>query len=200
MSVDLSTMIAPDSDQLDAVDLLSGPRTFAIEKVSGGNAEQPINIKLAEFPRPWRPGKSMRRVLVAAWGPDGNSYVGRRVKLYCDTAVQFGGQKVGGTRIAALSHITKPQTVPLLVSRGKSATFTVAPLPDDEPTSAPAVSDDTLAELVGMFRRKGVPEDKWLAGVMHYAGGSASSLDAITEEQARKVLAELKKRPDPEGE
>lgn len=128
--MDLTDTIAPKSDQLDAVDLLSGPRTFTIQSVSKGNAEQPVQITLAEFPRVWRPGKSMRRVLVAAWGPDASTYTGRFVTLYCDPDVKFGGEKVGGTRISHLSQLKddKPLSVPLLVSRGKSAMFTVQPL------------------------------------------------------------------------
>lgn len=126
--MDLTDTIAPTSDQLDAVDLLSGPRTFTIERVSKGNAEQPVNIALFGFPRPWRPGKSMRRVLVACWGPDASKYAGRRVTLYCDLEVRFGGQAVGGTRVSHLSHLDKPKPVPLLVSRGKSAMFMVRPL------------------------------------------------------------------------
>ncbi|MFI6304330.1 hypothetical protein ACIBCH_20865 [Amycolatopsis thailandensis] len=126
--MDLTDTIAPTSDQLDAVDLLSGPRTFTIDSISKGNAEQPVNIKLVEFPRVWRPGKSMRRVLVACWGADGSKYVGRRVTLYCDPKVQFGGQAVGGTRISHLSHLDRKKQVPLLVTRGKSAIFVVEPL------------------------------------------------------------------------
>ena len=49
--MNLTDSIAPKSDQLDAVDLLSGPRTFTIERVSTHNAEQPFNFHLAEFPR-----------------------------------------------------------------------------------------------------------------------------------------------------
>ena len=139
--MDLSDTIAPTSDQLDAVDLLGGERIFTVERVSAGNTEQPVNIHLAEFPRPWRPGKSMRRVLVACWGPDASQYVGRRVTLYCDPNVTFGKDRVGGTRIRALSHIDKPRHIPLLVSRGKSATFTVQPLPD------PAPVDPRIASL-----------------------------------------------------
>lgn len=131
--MDLSQTIAPTSDQLDACDLLSGPRVFTVAEVSKGNAEQPVNIRLAEFPRVWRPGKSMRRVLVAAWGPDASRYVGRRVRLYCDDKVMFGGQAVGGTRISHLSDIDKPVRVPLLVTRGKSAIFVVDPLVEEAP-------------------------------------------------------------------
>lgn len=128
--MDISDTLAPTSDQLDAVDLLGGPQTFTITKVSKGNAEQPVNIHLAEFPRVWRPGKSMRRVLAACWGTDASVYVGRRVTLYCDESVRFGNDVVGGTRISHLSHIDKPKSIPLLISRGKSATYKVQPLPD----------------------------------------------------------------------
>ena len=127
--MDLTESIAPKSDQLDAIDLISGPRTFTIEKVTTHNAEQPFNFHLLEFPRVWRPGKSMRRVIVAAWGSTADKYVGQRVTLYCDPAVDFGGVAVGGTRISHMSGITEPLKVLLLIKRGKSAIFTVHPLP-----------------------------------------------------------------------
>lgn len=135
MDLDMTDSLAPKSDQLDAVDLLGGPRTFTIEKVSRHNAEQPFNFHLAEFPRVWRPGKSMRRVIATAWGPDASKYPGQRVTLFCDPSVQFGGDLVGGTRISHMTGIDKPLKVPLLIKRGKSATFTVQPLRD---ATAPA--------------------------------------------------------------
>lgn len=135
--MDISYTLAPDSQQLDAVDLLGGPRVFTIESVSKGPADQPVQIHLAEFPRPWRPGKSMRRILVACWGPDASKYVGRSVRLYCDETVRFGSERVGGTRVSHLSHIDKPQQVPLLISRGKSAIYTVEPLTDAPVITAP---------------------------------------------------------------
>ena len=139
--LDMTESLAPRSDQLDAVDLLGGPRTFTIESVSKGNPEQPFNFHLAEFPRVWRPGKSMRRVIVAAWGGKTSAYVGQRVTLYCDPSVQFGGDTVGGTRISHMSGLDKPLKVPLLIKRGKSAMFTVQPLKDE-----PKPARDFLAE------------------------------------------------------
>jgi hypothetical protein len=130
MDLDMTESLAPKSDQLDAIDLITGPRTFTIESVSKGNPDQPFNFHLAEFPRVWRPGKSMRRVIVAAWGGKTSAYVGQRVTLYCDPSVQFGGDTVGGTRISHMSGIDKPLKVPLLIKRGKSAMFTVQPLKD----------------------------------------------------------------------
>jgi hypothetical protein len=40
--MDISDTLAPNSDQLDAVDLIGGPRTFTITDVTKGNAEQPV--------------------------------------------------------------------------------------------------------------------------------------------------------------
>lgn len=134
--MDITETLAPTSDQLDAVDLLGGPRIFTVTETSRGNAEQPVNVHLAEFPRVWRPGKSMRRVLAACWGTDSKQWTGRKVELYCDPDVMFGKDKVGGTRISRLSHIDGPKRIPLLVSRGKAASFTVQPLPVD---AAPSV-------------------------------------------------------------
>ena len=143
MTFDITETLAPNSDQLDAVDLLGKPQTFTIADVSKGNAEQPVNVHLAEFPRPWRPGKSMRRVLAACWGVEASEWVGRRVELFCDTDVVFGGKAVGGTRIKRISHIDKAQKIPLLVTRGKSAIYVVDPLPD---APAPSRADVLKAE------------------------------------------------------
>jgi len=140
--MDMTASIAAKSDQLDAVDLLSGPQTFTIERVSEHNAEQPFNFHLADFPRVWRPGKSMRRVIVAAWGGKVANYVGKSLTLYCDPSVEFGGAAVGGTRISHMTGIDKPLKVPLLIKKGRGAVFTVQPLKE----AAPAPARDWLAE------------------------------------------------------
>ncbi|MEZ2373098.1 hypothetical protein [Arthrobacter sp. RCC_34] len=125
--MDITESLAPKSDQLDAVELVT-PRTFTIEKVTPNNAEQPWNFHLAGFPRPWRPAKSMLRVIAKAWGTDATKYAGRSVTLFCDPTVQFGGQAVGGVRISHMSHIDGPLKMPLLIKRGKSAIYVVEPL------------------------------------------------------------------------
>jgi hypothetical protein len=157
--MNIEDTLAPTSDQLDAVDLLGGPRTFTISDVSRGNAEQPVNVHLAEFPRVWRPGKSMRRVLAACWGPEASEWVGRRVTLYCDEKVTFGNDVVGGTRISHLSHLEKAKKIPLLVKRGKSATFTVQPLAEaaapPEPTAEEVAACTDVDELKAMWKRSG---------------------------------------------
>lgn len=182
--MDLTDSIAPKSDQLDAVDLLSGPRTFTIEKVSKNNVEQPFNFHLTEFPRVWRPGKSMRRVIVAAWGPDASKYVGQRITLYCDNTVQFGGEAVGGSRISHMSGIDKPLRVPLLIKRGKSSIFTVQPLaaePQPAPVSAPdwAAEADLIAGNVDALRA--------LWNAARTAGADQATLDHIQAQAAQRT-------------
>jgi hypothetical protein len=148
--MDISGTVQTDSDQLDAIDLqMSGPRTFTITKVSKGKADQPVQISLAEFPRVWRPGKSMRRVLVAAWSPDASTYVGRRVTLYCDPNVRFGSDLVGGTRISNMTDLPggKRLSISLPISRGKSAMFTVEPLADATPAQTANPNAELLAEI-----------------------------------------------------
>ena len=125
--MDMTESVIPKSDQLDAVDLLTGPRTFTIERVSENAGAQPFNFHLEGFPRVWRPGKSMRRVIIAAWGAKRSAYPGHRVTLFCDLTVQFSGVAVGGTRISHMSGIDKPLNVPVLAGR-KGAIFTVLPL------------------------------------------------------------------------
>lgn len=130
--MDISETIVPKSDQLNAEDLLTGPRTFTVAEVKKGSAEQPVDIHLIEFPgRPFRPSKTVRRILVNAWGPEASAYVGRRMTLYRDPNVKFGGMDVGGIRVSHLSHIDKPISVALTVSRGKRQPYTVQPLKDD---------------------------------------------------------------------
>lgn len=146
--MNLTDSIAPKSDQLDAIELVSGPRTFTIEKVSANSPDQPFNFHLKELDRVWRPGKSMRRVIVAAWGAEASAYVGQQVTLYCDPTVRFGNDITGGTRISHMTGIDKPLKVSLMVSRGKFSMFTVLPL---EKPSAPSQADTTgrdwIAEL-----------------------------------------------------
>jgi hypothetical protein len=145
--MNIAETTAPKSDQQNFDDYVGGPKTVTVSEVKAGNAEQPVEIHLAEFPgRPFKPSKSMRRVLVACWGSDSSAYVGRTMTLYGDPEVRFGGAAVGGIRIAALSDLKSAMTVALTVTRGKRSPFTVQPLsapqePKDES------GRDWLAEL-----------------------------------------------------
>jgi hypothetical protein len=137
--MNLSTTIIPKSDQLNADDLIAGPRTITIIAVEAGSTEQPVLIRYeGDNGRPYKPGKSMRRVLVAMWGSDGSAYVGRRLTLYCDKTVTFGPDTTGGIRISHASDIAEPIEIALTVKRGKRKPFRVEPMPATQARSASA--------------------------------------------------------------
>jgi len=130
--MDMTTSIVPKSDQLNADDLMAGSVTVTIADVKQGSAEQPVDVVLVEYPgRAYRPSKSMRRVMVNAWGPDTTVYKGRGLTLYRNPDITFGREKVGGIEISHLSHIDEPKTVALTKTRGKREGFTVQPLVRD---------------------------------------------------------------------
>lgn len=126
---DLRPTIIPRSDQLNSDDLIGRNLTIKITGVSVKLDEMPVSISFeGDGGKPYKPGKSMRRVLVYAWGPDGNQYIGRSLTLYRDDKVQFGGLAVGGLRISHMSDIKAPMTMALTVSRANKKPFTVQPL------------------------------------------------------------------------
>ena len=129
--VDMTQTIAPKSNQLTADDLLAGPRTLTITRVTGneGNADQPVNIFYEnDGGLPFRPCKSMRRVMVAVWGADASKYVGNSMTVYRDPKVKWGGMEVGGIRISHMTGIDKPQTMALTATRGAKKAYKVNPL------------------------------------------------------------------------
>ncbi|HKR17626.1 hypothetical protein [Rhizorhapis sp.] len=127
---DMSPVIVPRSDQISADDLIAGPLTIRIGDVDiRPGTEQPVTIHYdGDNGRPWKPCKSMCRVLVAAWGPDAKLYVGRSVTLYRDPTVKWGGMEVGGIRISHMSHIDRDMVMALTATRGKRTPHTVKPL------------------------------------------------------------------------
>jgi hypothetical protein len=128
--MDLTESIAPRSDQVNADDLIAGPITYTIREVIQGKAESPFDFLLVETDRAYRPSKTMRRVIVNAWGPEAANYAGRRLTLYREPSIKFGGQTVGGIRISHMSNIDSRVEVLAQVTRGKREKFTVDPLPE----------------------------------------------------------------------
>ena len=127
---DMGQAIIPKSDQLNADDLLTGPKTIKITGVTvRGGQEQPVAISYeGDDGKPYKACKSMCRVLVSAWGADSVQYVGRSLTLYCDPKVKWGGMEVGGLRISHMSHIDSALTMALTVTRANKKPFTVKPI------------------------------------------------------------------------
>lgn len=154
---DISATLVSNSTQLDNVDLLGGARVFTITGVTmNEGAEQPLSIALAEYPRPWKPGVTMRRLLSEMWGAESDVWIGRKVRLFRDDKVTFGPQATGGTRISHASHLDKKVEVTLPISKGKFGKFVVEPLKDDAQQAPAESTADRAAKAVDWFAGKNV--------------------------------------------
>lgn len=147
--LDLRDTVVPKSDQLNADDLVGGPRTIRVTKVSkAGNAEQPIAIDYeGSNGRPYKPCKTMRRLLVELWGFDGEKFVGRSMTLVRDPQVKWGGVEVGGIRISHMSDIPADTQTSVTLTKGKRAPFKVLKLEAStaKPPARPTVRTITKA-------------------------------------------------------
>jgi hypothetical protein len=128
MSIEnMSKTVEPKSDQLNADDLIAGSITVTVSAITdGASPDQPVDLHIGYEGRPYKPCKSMRRVLIACWGNNGHDWVGKSMTLYNDPSVRFGGSSVGGIRISHLSDIGAAEKRLLLTTtRSKRAEYIV---------------------------------------------------------------------------
>lgn len=204
----LRDTIVPRSDQLNAEQLLAGPITITVTGVRRGDtAEQPVIIDHdQDHDRPYKPCKTMRKVLVALWGDDGRAWIGRSMVLFNDPAVKFGGIMVGGIRISHLTHVERDTTLQLAATKGKKAAHLIKRLvladggddlacarqrlqtaADNGMPALQAAWTATPKRLQSLIGRDGLAELKYRAEkaaaerkvVDHPAESSASTLDAL---------------------
>ena len=188
---DLSDTIAAKSQQLNADDLLVESRTIKIRAVKRGSGqEQPIAVYYeGDDNKPWYPCKGMRRVMVDAWGPKGDSYVGKSMTLFRDPRVKYGGIEVGGIRISHMSDLPRDRlkdgefTVAIAETRGARKPYTVRPL---QVRQAPARSEPA-ADLEALKQRARSASQQ---GTETFRGFWTESL---TKEQRQALADELPK-------
>lgn len=135
--LDMSQFTAPKSDQINADDLIGGPLTITVTRVAANESspEQPVTVCYeGDGGRPYKPCKSMRRVMMLIWGTKGSDYVGKSMTLYRDPKVQFGGMQLGGIRISHMTDIPVEKMsqgvaqLSLTMTRGKRAPYVVKEL------------------------------------------------------------------------
>jgi len=149
----LRDTIAPKSDRVNADDFMAGPETVTITAVKRGDADTPVAVHI-EGRKPYYPCKSMRRVLISAWGDNGADWVGKSMTLFTDPSVKFGGVAVGGIRISHLSHIERDLALSLTATRGKRTPYTVRKLAvtQSAPVPAAAYPEKQFAEQLPKMR------------------------------------------------
>jgi hypothetical protein len=136
--VDVAAACAPKSDQLNTDDLINTTKTIKITAVKAGNAEQKIIVNFeGDNGKPWKPCKSMIRVMRSLWGDTAATWVGHSLTLYNDPEVKYGGVKVGGIRISHATGIDKEVILALTATKGQRKPYQVKPLVIAANTPAP---------------------------------------------------------------
>lgn len=149
--IDLRKTIEPKSDQLNADDLMDATKEITVTDVRlHGSEDQPVSIHYeGDDGRPYKPCKSMRRVLIACWGGQGESWIGKSIRLYADPEVKFGVQKVGGIRISHLTDIGKTRSLMLTITRARRREYTVEPM---EAPSRKPLNDELFNEKLPLIK------------------------------------------------
>lgn len=206
--MDMSQTVAPKSDQLNADDLIGGPRTITITRVTAAQdtPDQPVAMYFdGDNGKPYKPCKTMRRVFITVWGADAKEYAGRSLTIYRDPDVAFGGMKVGGVRISHMSHMQNDMTFAVTITKAKRAPYTVRRLVVQErPKPAPEPVGMTAEEAVTLARNAaGLGKDHFLAWYNSPQGKDARATNALapimTELQAAVANADAAKAEDPFG-
>ncbi len=175
---DLRSTIVPKSDQLNAEQLLGGPMTITVTDVRTGSGEdQPVSIHYeADNGRPYKPCKTMRKVLILAWGHDARGWIGKSMTLFNDPSVKFGGMDVGGIRISHMSGLPKDIHVSLTATKGKKAPHAIKRL-----DMGPALGD-VLGAIASATNK----------ATMDAAKGLAAQLVATSDVEAAQVAYRAK--------
>jgi hypothetical protein len=186
----LRDTIIPKSDQLNSEQLLYGPLTITVTSVARGSDDQPIIVHYRnENGRPYKPCKSMRKVLIFAWGEDGNQWIGRSMTLFNDLSVKWAGVAVGGIRISHMTHIDREISLQLTATRGKKEPFIIkmlTPPADDRVEKFRAAltkkAGEGLAAIVDAWGK--TPDDiKAALGGDFYKDVTADITADVTEEE-----------------
>ncbi|MBA4754591.1 MAG: hypothetical protein H2050_07155 [Sphingobium sp.] len=199
----LTEALAPRSDQLNADDLIAGPRVITITSVravkDGRETKLVLNYE-GDNGKPFKPCKTMGRAMVLAWAitPDNfeQEFPGKSIRVYRDPEVTFGADgKVGGIRISHMSHIDGPKTIKLTVSQGKKRDFTFHPLVREaqrkpDPNAAANWANEHIARL-GQID---TPEA--LAAHIEAGAKSVAKLEATRPDLHTKVIEAYEIRRD----
>jgi len=175
--------IVRKTDQWNNEDFAAGSRVFTISDVTEGKEQVPYDIHFSDGDgRCWRPSNGMLELLWRLWGDDSKTWVGRRVELFQDASVKIGRDVVGGIRVRSMSHIDKPMSPLITVSRGTKKPYTVKPLVE----AARAAAPDLTPILAAIHT---APTDADLRAAWASAGkaGVQGHADVVAAKDAKKL-------------
>jgi hypothetical protein len=124
---DLSKAAEAKSDQLNAIDLIGGPITVTITEVKVNlNSDQTVSVSFGgDNKRPWKPSKTMIRILITKWGDDETKFAGRHLTLFRNPTTTWGGNAVGGVEVSHMSDMDNDDRFLLSTGRGKTSQFKI---------------------------------------------------------------------------
>jgi hypothetical protein len=182
-AVDIRKTVEPKSDQLNFDDLIDSTKDITVTEVRLMKSDdQPVAVHYeGDDGRPFKPCKSMRRVLIALWGPRADKWAGRSMRLYGDPSVKFGGSAVGGIRISHMTDIEGEKSLMLTVTRARRAEYKVKPM--DAPKRKPLADDvfnDKLPAIKALIEDgKSTPEQAITNLQKHYGEPSKEQREQI---------------------
>jgi len=196
--VDMSKFVEAKSDQLNADDLIGAPRTITITRVTGNDGDQPVSIFYqGDNGKPFKPCKTIRRILMGVWGRYANEYVGKSMTIYRDDSVQFGGLATGGIRISHMSDIDKETVVVVMKSKGKKAGVKILPLVQEQRQQRqpdPHAAANWANEHIARLGQIDTPEA--LAAHIEAGAKSVAKLEATRPDLHAKVMEAYEIRRD----
>ena len=181
---DISHTIVAKSDQLNAADLAQ-PITVTVRGVHVTRDDQPVIVDIGDQHQPWKPCKGMRRLLAQVWGLNTDTWPGERVTLYCDPEATWGGQKVGGIRVSAISGIDSRLRYVMRTSKKGTTTYDVSPLEKVKPVDPAAARGKLLSTAQD---KHGLSADD-IAAWLGEQGGA--TLDQMTVDDLRGLFRAL---------
>jgi len=155
---DISETLIAKSDQLNAADLVGGGLTVKVLAITvNKGADQPVIISIGEGRQPYKPCKTMRRLLAIVWGTYSVNWVGQSMTLYCDMEVMWGGVPTGGIRVSHVTGIAAKREIPLRSSKHKVTTYTIQPLAIELPLYLDSDIEANKANWIELFKAELTP-------------------------------------------
>lgn len=195
--IDLAPLTAAKVDRVTADGLIAGPRTITITNVESEvyEGKQIASLSFAGDDRmPFKPCKTMLRLIAAVWGPRTSQWVGRSMTLYRDPKVTFGADTPGGVRISHMSHMERDAEVILTLKKGKKGVVRVKPLATQQRQAPEPEQHDAQTVELPPIDKAAQWADATLAAIAATADRAAL---AELQQASQKALAKLSaQRPE----
>ena len=129
-------------EHLSAAELGNRRPTFTIVRIGSVRLDDEKKKKevdkaviyFKEIDRGWVFSKTSGHCLAKMFGEDDDAWIGKRVTLFADPDVKFGGDQVGGIRVSGSPDISQPMTIRIKFPKKKAIEVTLTPTAPSRPS------------------------------------------------------------------